>query len=668
MPEVTDITLNYEHPYVAISVVDNTVQQSEQSNAVNMRDFNGIQVGFFPDGRDNRLLYCMSKKAALDEFGNPNYKTHGQAAYNLYNALGTNNCGMYAMNLKPANATHANLVVLIKARVAVTPSTSGSDSNDIGVPTTGGTTPLTPKLYISFETTHIEGATSEAAFRTKLAQMYNNGNLDDDGYMVLPWMAFWRLARGKCGNSTRIRINDSTEYDYDPTEHRYEIQVIQPSSKGLAIVDRKTGVFDENKIDQFNLTQPSEFIEELVNDIEYGSTKINMMFDCDSYDAIISLYNSIDPSFNIDASTLDILFGKQLNGLDDLNIIIEDDGSGSGLFATDGVALSGGSDGDLDGPNAEQVKKELLIAAYNGEIDPRISSRFSTPADFNLDAGYDDDVKRAMAGLAYKRAYDCMTYLDSGLLETNQEVLSWAKGMIDVWGYNVVKESGCFKWRDIDLDGIIQASGKMLPMTITHYLAKALPNHMAVYGLTQPFAKELAIITSHPADNNTPADFVTGTFKPMIDPDMNDIKKEYRRFRVNCYENVYYYSVQRADAITTCREKCERMLEFNEYIVHRMVKIAYDIMASKIYKLGEETDRAAYEKFASQEIEFQLGSLIRKCDVAFVMTEQDAKKGLMRLQLEAVLKRVITNGIVSITINPNTDSTTISSTSSNTVV
>ncbi|MCM1218301.1 MAG: hypothetical protein NC548_27765 [Lachnospiraceae bacterium] len=660
-----DLSIEYEHPYVAVIVQDNTVRYNETTTAVETRDFNGIQVGFFPDGRDGTLLYCVSTTAATNEFGMPNYKTHGQAGYNAVNALSTDRCGMYLMNLKPDDATFANVVFMVKARIVTGGASQVPGGAVDGISVLAENTAddgTKPVMRVSFATTHIEGATTEAELRAELSKLYT-GELDDEGNICLPLMAFWRLGRGVNGNNIRIRLTDTTEYDYEPKTHQYQIQVLQPGTTGLAIVERKSGVFNDSAIDLYNTENPSMFIEDVVNDIEYGSTKINMLFDMDSYEAFIDMYNSVNEKDKKTTETFDIIFGKLLSGLDDPNMLIVDDGSGAGLFTIEGLRLAGGSDGSLDGPNKEEVKKQLLIKAFNGEIDPRIKSRFSTPADFQLDANYDNDVKRAMVGLATRRMYDLMTYLDTGLLETNTEIINWGKDMYDVYGYNVVKEAGCYKYRDL------RYTGKTIPMTITHFLAKALPNHMAVYGLTEPFAKELARLSSKPVANqpsvsaleaNVP-DFVKGTFRPVIDPDMDDVKKEYHKFGINCYETVDFYTMQRSDGITTCRENSDRQLEFNEYIIHKAIKIGYSIISSKVFKMGEEADRQRYEKHASQEIEFQLGDVVRSCEVKFIMTQKDAKKRLMRLQMTLVLRKVITKGALVLIIDPNSDEVMITS-------
>ena len=86
-------TVNYKHPFITIQIFDNTEFVEEEVNE-ERKSFNGMQVGFFSGGRDNQLLYMLNRTYNLREFGKPNFKAFGQAAYNVDNALATENCGM----------------------------------------------------------------------------------------------------------------------------------------------------------------------------------------------------------------------------------------------------------------------------------------------------------------------------------------------------------------------------------------------------------------------------------------------------------------------------------------------------------------------------------------------------------------------------------------------
>lgn len=657
MSSFDNVTLEYKHPYIPIYLEDNTIYDENEETVTPTPSFNGIQVGFFGAGRDNVMLYSTSTDMFINEYGTPNYKLYGQAAYNVVAALNTNQCGMYTLRLLPANAAYANFVVMVDYKVE-------TESGEDGQPVEGAT----PKLKVRFRKTSIKEATTESKLKTGVAALYGNA-ADSDGFMSKPLFTFWQLGRGKYGNSTKIKFVDSVDYDSDSNIYRtYQLQVMEPGKTGLTVKERISGTFSDELLDTSgDSLNPSTFIEDRVNDQEYGSGKISMMFHTDTWEDIVKAYQTviegnpdITDDYKLDVTTLDIIFGLKMDGLANTLIDIVDNSADAdyvNLISVDGFGLVDGSDGDLDAADSaavEKTKTELLVAAFQGLVDPKLISRYGSPADFALDANFPDEVKRTMATFAAKREYDAVTYIDSGLLSTTSEVINFLRELKNISAYNLVEECGSYKYRDSDY------TGKIIPMTITQYVAKALPKHVSINQYTTPWAREDARLKAG-------VDFVAGTFVPVITPDMNDVKKQIYAYGANCYETVSTGVVQRSTAITTCPTNSDRKLEFNEYILHKAVKIAYDILNSKLYKIGEETERLAYQTQAEKEISFQLSAYLRTVSVQFVMSAADERKSIMRLRMRLVFKTVITRGVLEIFLDPRTgtvtDATTISSTS-----
>ena len=182
---------------------------------------------------------------------------------------------------------------------------------------------------------------------------------------------------------------------------------------------------------------------------------------------------------------------------------------------------------------------------------------------------------------------------------------------------------------------------------MTHWLARALPNHYAtedtIYGAT--LARDTAVLRAK-------EDYIRGTFLPVIDPDSDDYKETLYKLRVNIYETLTYNSVQRSTAITSCQKKSDRLLEMNEYILQRAVRICYDVMSSKLWKFGEPEDRATYEEDTSKILQTELKKYVRTVSVEFEMTPQDEKKSLLRLKLHLTFKTVIQKGDINIYLDP----------------
>lgn len=546
-----------------------------------------------------------------------------------------------------------------------TGGTSTGDENEGGGDSTpggdtGDETPEEPaakqqRLTYSFYAKYIEGAKTE----DELVAAANNlmtVDPDENGFYNMPFMVIYTLGRGEYGNAVHINFANATEYitpdslfiqdEQAPVRHVYSLTIMEPSDEGLTRREISTGTFDiDGFISDGTNNGASLYLQDVINDLEVGSQRIKSIVYNEALDAICTLYNElVEPGANETPYTLDLLTNYKLDGSLNTNLNLDATGDDYlNLFSLDGFTLKGGTDG-WEGMTPEEIqakKRDLLIKAYAGDIDPYIKSRFSSPCDFNLDACYPLQVKRQMAALANKRKYDLMTYLDMGIATTQNSLLNIATTMRNIYGYNVVKEGNVYSFRDTIY------TGKQCQVTMTHWLARALPNHYAtqdtIYGAT--LAREAAVLRSGD-------DYIRGTFLPVIDPDADDYKETLYRLRVNVYETLTYNSVQRSTAITSCQSKSDRLLEMNEYILQRAVRICYTVMSSKLYKFGEEEDRAQYEQDATEILKVELKKFVRAVSVEFEMTPQDEKKSLLRLKLHMTFKTVIQKGDICIYLDP----------------
>lgn len=511
--------------------------------------------------------------------------------------------------------------------------------------------PANMKLGVCFEATSIEDATSEGVLRSKIASLYSGETPDEEGYFYEPLMAFWSLGRGSYGEKIRVKFEDANEYEssVEPSTRMYKLVVMEGLKTGLTKREYVDGMLDEEAFDRDYESGPSLFLPDTVCDPDLGSGKIGMLFNSQVFNHMIELANSVieDEVDKLTASTIDVIFGVTPAGTEDDRIKLLDNldsPSYVSLVAADGFGLATGSDGDLDpathtDEEIEATREELLIKAYGAELDRRIKSRFSTPADFCLDANFSDAVKRKMAEFAANRKYDCMTYLDTRLTKTPTEMINYLKSIATISGYNIVKECHCYKYRDQLF------TGKACDMTITHWFAGAFTEHVRVYGIGEPFATDRARISNK-------KDFISNTFYPIIDPDDHDIKKQIWKYGANCYETVRYNVYQRTSAITTCKEKTDRVDEFNEYITHKAVEIAHSLLSSKMYKIAEDEDRQRYTQDAETAIEAELGALVKTSSVEFKMSQSDKKKNILRIALRLTFYTVPRYGIVEVYLDP----------------
>lgn len=508
----------------------------------------------------------------------------------------------------------------------------------------------TQKLGIAWEAVTIENVNSVDKLKAEIANLYNE-DPDAEGFYRVPLMAFWSLGRGSYGGNLRVKFADANEYNgaTDPTTRTYQVTVMENTTSGLAELEYIYGMLDEDAFDQDYEEGPSLFIPDLINDPDGGSAKIGMYFNVPAYENIIELHNSIveDEADKMNVDTFDAILGLDIVGAENDNIVFLDNSEDSAyvnLLSADGFPLGSGSDGDFDTSvhteeEIEAAREELLISAFEGTIDKRIRSRYSAPADFCLDANFSDNVKCAMGAFAQYRLYDCMTYLDTKLLVTPTEVINYLKSLNKINGNNIVKECHCYDYKDRLF------TGKSCKMTITHWFAKAFVNHVSLYGIGEPFARERAKISNS-------SDFISGSFLPVIDPDEHDIKKEIYKYGANCYETVKFNVFQRSSAITSYKANSDRCEEFNEYITHRAIRIAHDLLASKLYKIAEEDDRKRFTEEAERVIKFKLAGLVKTCSVEFKMSKSDMKKNILRIVLRLSFYTVAKYGICEVYLDP----------------
>ena len=605
-----NVVLQYAHPCIAgIYVEDNTTYQETFLTAEEPVKL--LQCGVFASGRDNQLMYCENYDQFVNEFGKPNYNLYGQAGYNIVNALKTGYAAAYVMRVMPEDATFANVVVMATYGVGDNEDGNGSVMN----------------ITYSYKT--IENATTLDELAAGVDAL-RNYDPNEDGSYTNPLFYVYQTGRGTYGNATRIRMADVTAYDdEDNTNRTYRLDVLQMANT-LTRLEYAFGCFNPELFD-INSAE-SLYLEDLINDTENGMTKINIGIIDATMNAMVDMYNETFETSETN-STLDIMFGRNMDGTTNNNLVIVND-----MANTDGVSLNSGNDGSLDVTNAarDEVITDCLIKAYNGTYDRHIKSRYSTPADFMLDANFDNDVKKTMVALALQREWDAMCYIDGGLLSTVEESINWLTEMKDYFGNNVIKEMHNYKIRDTDY------TGKTIPVTTTYYIAGRLPHHFKTRGLNTPMVLEDARITNA----------VRGSFQPVIDPDEDDIKAEFYKLRGNYYETVKHGVYQRGCCITTQQTTSDRLDEFNEYILQLAVKKAVEIMRAKIYKFGEPDDRANYKALANQSLQHLLGPLVRSISVDFTMSKTDERRNIMRIVLRIVYKTVVKRGIVEIYLDP----------------
>lgn len=618
MPRQGQIIPEYQHPHVETYINDNTIVQPIVNPAVDGYRF--ISVFASGKGRDNVLLQFDNNPDYIEEYGNPSYKIYGQPGYMPYAYLSTGQAKGWCMRVMPMDAAYANVVIVAKVKV-----------NTPGEGETGS-----PSLIIKHEASFIPNLVNKEEFGA-LVDAMEDGDPDIDGFMTYPLFGAYVQGRGVYGNNFRIRISSATQADKDNNYKNFRIEVID-AENSLVIKEVFSGsFFSQAKIDNSTL-----FIEDIINDLEDGSDKINFYVAESSFETIYNLYKTeVLPTPTTDL-TLDMF--NPINGKTKTATTIDGitiDSSAVALDAAEGVVLVGGTDGSFALSADPQVRETAInnayIKAFKGELDKAILSKRRTPAEFFMDANYASEVKTELIGLYLKRN-DVYGYIDGGILNNVTEAITWGEDIVTVGNRNFGKEFQHFLIKD-------PFSGKNIPMTMTYYLASKLPIHFKIYGNHIPFVGEAyANLTG----------IIKGSLKPIVDADEDDIKEQLYNLKLNYFECIAENTFVRGTQSTSQNILSDLSEENNMQVLFEIKRKVESLVASLLYNFAEAEDRQRFTETVDRILTPYKSVKIKSANVRFAMSAFETERSILHCYLELTYLTTAKIGIVEIDINKRT--------------
>lgn len=610
MPQAGQIIPNYLQPHVMTVINDNT--EFKEVTAPVDEGTRSIFVFTSPKGRDNTVLEIKSVSQLLEEYGRPVFKMHGQPIYNAYAFLSSGSAKAWCMRVMPTDATHSNVVIVAKVKPD---KTAG-------------------KLYIRFEAMKLEGLTDKEEVELKVA-LLTKTDPDVNGYQTYPLMAFYSQGRGVYGDSFRVRISQSIQSDRDNGFKNYRVEVLELENT----LNRKE-VFVGTLYPDAVVGLTSLFIEDKINDKVEGSQKINIYVAQENLQAIFDLYKTIKPNTTLTEETIDFIFGKAADGTRVDGLVMEYADKTIALDAPEGVPFSGGGEGAFTYNPATLEDRENAIdnayrAAFRGDLDSAILSKRRTPAEVILDAGYSAEVKRELIALINKR-YDAYGYIDAGIINTLSDAFTWGESMLGLGGRIFSKEFQHFKIRD-------PFSGKNIPVTITFFYARMLPNHLKTYGPHVPFVGETyATLTGA----------IKGSLKPVVDADDLDTKEELYNLRLNYFQSLSENTFVRGTQTTSQNKWSDLSEEHNMRVLLEMKRKLEDMCASLIYNFAEAEDRKRFTEDANRLFaNGYVGIKVRSAEVKFEMSPFEEERSILHCYLAVVFRTIAKRVIVEIDIN-----------------
>ena len=303
------------------------------------------------------------------------------------------------------------------------------------------------------------------------------------------------------------------------------------------------------------------------------------------------------------------------------------------------MKLDSGTDGDLDisvdKALREKTIDQLYTKAFNGGLDPKIKSKVRAPMDAILDANGSLENKKALANLVLTR-FDCRGYLDSGLLSTVNEVKTFTTSLIDINSYLISKDMGMMRVKD-------PITNKVIPVTMTCWLASKIPNHWRTYGKHVAMAAE---------DYARISGYEKNSIKPALDIDDMETKDFFYLLRWNypecTAENVYVRGTQQ----TSQKELSDLSEESNVFMLLEFKRRLEYECSKKRYKFAEASDRRLFAANAKEIFSSWIGTKVRSIDVDFKMSKFEELRSILHCYGAIVFKTIGKRSIIEIDVNP----------------
>ena len=614
MPREGQLIPKYWHPHVETYINDNTVftQKTEELTSV----VDAMFIFFSPKGRDNKIIKISSLSDFLDEYGTPNMN-YGQACYMPYAKLsGGTPC--YCMRVTDTNSSYANVVISAKVKW-------NSDSSALDIKYVAETIPTLKSL---------DAVSSEMDTLTT-----KGSKPDSEQYLTYPLFCFYSTGKGDYGNDFRVRMTPDNNGDRSNEYKNYTVE-LSTASSGM----RKIGVFSRAMMYVNGIVgTKSYFLDDLINDEDEGSTKINVYTDVNNFEKILEVYNTNSENPDLIPETADILFGKNKLGvaISDINISTEQGSTVGTVISLDdvnGIPLESGDNGNF-GPGVDPSTKEKAIedgylAAFGGKLDKGVLSTRRFPVRYFYDANYSENVKSALIALVNKRE-DCQLYLDAGIQPSTEAILTWAEQLKGKRGRLISTECQHYDIKD-------PFTGKRITMTTTYFLASIMSRVLEENGLNTAITGEAyAKLSGH----------IKNSLYPIIDADDKEIKEKLYNLKVNYFEAIGENSFIRATQ-STSQEINSDLSEENNMRVTLDIKRNLEAMnLSKIYNLAEPEDRKLFKEAADRLIAEYRG-MCRDAQVDFAMNSYEEERSILHCYLSIVFKSMVKVGIIEIDINP----------------
>lgn len=342
--------------------------------------------------------------------------------------------------------------------------------------------------------------------------------------------------------------------------------------------------------------------------------------------------------------TFDIFGYNRFTEQDDEYIEIDGGKQTIHVMDVEGVGLEGGSDGAFD-PNGSLSKQERLNAidkayqmAFQGGVDKKINSKRRAPVDLILDANFSVQTKRAMAALALKRM-DSAVRLDTNLLSNVEDIYTMGQSLKSIDTFMVSKNAGMFKTVD-------PVTGKIIPVTITLWMASRYPLHVATYGNHVPMAGERYATISG---------YVKGSIRPEIDADDMEIKEKLlTEYQINYLEAIDEDTYIRGTQNTSQVRNSDLSEENNVQVLLELKRKIERMAGKRRYEFSDDDELRIFRQDCEEVFSSYIGTKCRSIDIQVSMNQWEKTRSIVHVYLAVVFRTFQKRAIIEIDVNPRT--------------
>ena len=644
---ITSVKLpQHMYMHVETQINDNSIRtySNRREGLVNM-----LYVFTSPKGIDGKVTTIANGLSEFtDTFGDGPFSVYGQPFLNAKASASTNAAILRCIRVTAPDATYANRHIYVRYRT---------------VPASGEGGEAKPAyMEVMFIPKSATGIKSLDEFISKAPVAATDL---EDGWKEMRLFSVISKGRGTYGNKFRVRLSNNYRSDKVSAYKNYYFTLFENSTPRE---QRRVCMYPDSRISGVNY-----YLENVINDVNTGSDSIMISVNDAALSILFNEYKTnVDPNTTLTEETFDPILGINKNlassanyssfadvtndvggdaRIANYNIVSDAELGTVELNSILGVSLDAGSDGvfALGSVGREEAINTAYEAAFKGEIDRNILSKYRCPIDVALDANYPIKVKIAMSTLNDTRKEDHITYYDLGLdinsLSDPYSISEELDMYASHWTYAIDAYYGKIK----DPYNL-----KIIEVTSTYNLALKLPSHWKKYnGKHVPYAGDYGVIDTYIKDSIYPV------YDDSIDSKYLDKLKD---AHINYAQIDAKGRVLRANQDTRYPEigtslTVSNLTELNNcHIILDIKKDAEAIAAEFLYHFNEDSDLSVFNIRLETLTSKYAVAQVKKITAKPARTDEEAELGILHLYIEVVHKALVKIVQIDIDVNRGVES------------